>query len=540
MKGSARICAKLIAVIAIFFFIVCFSPLAVRYANAESKVNVTLHANGGSYELSEYGVVDSSTSVVTFNLDDDGDVSYVNTGVRPDWEGKRHVGWSTDPKAKWPTWNEWFKQPNDDGMYEFALPLDGSIKDLYAVWANEYPVTLNANGGSFGEWYDKDGSDKIKTFDVVFWDTEKGRSYSSTTLLPDIILDEDMGDLEHVGWSADKNAKRPEYDKGFGRLELNASTPKVLYAVFGDPKAGNAAITPKQTVYNIDIRKTKKCRIEYTTKWDGVASPSQSSVDWNWVDSPIGSDGIYEYDNILFCTGGDGTDFSYTKDAYVSDGWLEFDVLKKGTVKLVLVAEFNGKQGRSQTITINVTDGSTPTADAPKTITPKVKLSATKYIWNNKVHKPKVTVMDGKTVLDKSQYKVVYKGGCKAIGTYKVVVTLKGKYKGSKTVSFKIVPKGTKLLPVKSAKKAVTVKWKKMTKKMPKKQIKGYQIQYSLKKNFKSGNKSVKVKGAKKTSTKIKKLKKGKTYYFRIRTYIEINGKTYYSKWSASKKVKVK
>ena len=71
MNSSARISARLIAVMAILIFIVCFSPFAVRYANAESEVKVTLHANGGSYSLSEYGVVDSATSVVTFNIDDE-------------------------------------------------------------------------------------------------------------------------------------------------------------------------------------------------------------------------------------------------------------------------------------------------------------------------------------------------------------------------------------------------------------------------------------------------------------------------------------
>ena len=541
MKGSARKNAKFITVMAIFFFIIFFSLFAAQHANAESKVDVTLHANGGSYSLSEYGVVDSSTSVVTFNINDDGEEpTYVNTGVRPEWEGKKHVGWSTDPNAKWPTWSEWFKQPNDDGKYEFALPLDGSIKDLYAVWADEYPVTLNANGGSFGVWYDTSGSDKLETFNVVFWNTENGRSYSSTTALPDIYIDEDMGYLVHVGWSADKNAKRAEYGKGFDGLELNASTPKVLYAVFADPNVGNAVITPKQTVYNVDITKNKKCRVEYTMKWDGVASPSVSSTGWDWVDSPIGPDGKYEYNDVLFCTGGDGTGFVCTPDAYVADGWLDFDVLEKGTVQLAVLIDINGKRYSSETITVNVTDGSTPAADDPKAITPTVKLSAKNYTWNNKVHKPKVTVMDGNTVLDKSQYDLVYKGGCKAIGTYKAVVTLKDKYKGSKTVSFKIVPKGTKLSSVESGKKSVTVKWKKMTKKMPKKQITGYQIQYSLKKNFKSGNKIVKVKGAKNTSVKIKNLKKGKTYYFRIRTYIKEGSKTYLSTWSAVKKAKVK
>ena len=42
------------------------------------------------------------------------------------------------------------------------------------------------------------------------------------------------------------------------------------------------------------------------------------------------------------------------------------------------------------------------------------------------------------------------------------------------------------------------------------------------------------------TSYTIKKLKKKKTYYVRIRTYKKVSGKTYYSGWSSVKKVKIK
>lgn len=66
---------------------------------------------------------------------------------------------------------------------------------------------------------------------------------------------------------------------------------------------------------------------------------------------------------------------------------------------------------------------------------------------------------------------------------------------------------------------------------------KGYQIFYSTKKNFKSGSKKVLTK---KTSTLIKKLKKGKTYYFKVRAY-KLNGsKKVYGKWSKVKKLKIR
>lgn len=64
----------------------------------------------------------------------------------------------------------------------------------------------------------------------------------------------------------------------------------------------------------------------------------------------------------------------------------------------------------------------------------------------------------------------------------------------------------------------------------------GYQLQYSLKKNFKN---SKKIKKKSKNIT-IKKLKKNRRYYVRVRVYGKVNGKTYYGKWSARKSVKTK
>ena len=75
---------------------------------------------------------------------------------------------------------------------------------------------------------------------------------------------------------------------------------------------------------------------------------------------------------------------------------------------------------------------------------------------------------------------------------------------------------------------------------MSKTRITGYQIQYSTSKTFKSGNKSVKVKGYRKVSKTIKSLKAKKTYYVRIRTYRTVNGEKIYSPLSKARRVKVK
>ena len=66
-----------------------------------------------------------------------------------------------------------------------------------------------------------------------------------------------------------------------------------------------------------------------------------------------------------------------------------------------------------------------------------------------------------------------------------------------------------------------------------------YEIQYALNKKFTKSKKSKKAAGYLDSFT-IKKLKKGKTYYVRIRAYSNDNGKKLYSEWSKVKKVKIK
>lgn len=64
----------------------------------------------------------------------------------------------------------------------------------------------------------------------------------------------------------------------------------------------------------------------------------------------------------------------------------------------------------------------------------------------------------------------------------------------------------------------------------------GYQISYATNKKFKAAA-TIKTK---KTTYTLKNLKKGKTYYVRVRAYRTVDGKTYYGAYSAVRHVKVK
>ena len=82
-----------------------------------------------------------------------------------------------------------------------------------------------------------------------------------------------------------------------------------------------------------------------------------------------------------------------------------------------------------------------------------------------------------------------------------------------------------------SKSKQILLKYKKVS------GAKGYEISYSTDKKFK---KAVTKKNTAKTSYTISKLKKGKTYYVRIRAYkMDSTGKKVYGKYSSVKKVKI-
>ncbi len=113
------------------------------------------------------------------------------------------------------------------------------------------------------------------------------------------------------------------------------------------------------------------------------------------------------------------------------------------------------------------------------------------------------------------------------MGTATVTIKGKGRCSGTITKTFEIAPKGTKYSSVKRDGNKITAIWIKQTV-----QTTGYQIMYSSSPTFKSGNKTVAVKGSNRNSLTINNLASNKKFYFRIRTYKTVNGKNYYSAWS--------
>lgn len=143
--------------------------------------------------------------------------------------------------------------------------------------------------------------------------------------------------------------------------------------------------------------------------------------------------------------------------------------------------------------------------------------------------------------LDPANYTIVYPKDCKSVGVHTLTVKAKGTgYRGSKKMTFKIIPSRTPLKKLTGAKKSIKVTWKKCVKKMNKTRITGYQLQFATNAKFTTNVKTVTVKGYKKVARTVKGLKAKRKYYVRIRTYKTVKKVTYRSKWSAAKTVKTK
>ncbi len=166
----------------------------------------------------------------------------------------------------------------------------------------------------------------------------------------------------------------------------------------------------------------------------------------------------------------------------------------------------------------------------PKTFT----LSATSYTYSGSAKKPTVTVTDSNgSKIASGNYTLSYKDNTK-VGKATVTVKFKGKYSGSKSLTFKINPKGTTISKLTPKKAKIALTWKSQTT-----QTTGYQIQYSKKSDF-SGAKTVSITSSLTTTKTLSSLIVKTKYYVRIRTYKKVSSVNYYSDWSKSYTVTTK
>ena len=159
----------------------------------------------------------------------------------------------------------------------------------------------------------------------------------------------------------------------------------------------------------------------------------------------------------------------------------------------------------------------------------RIKLSAIKLTYNKKVQRPKTRVTYNRKVLkEKKNYIINYSKGCKKVGTYTVQIIGKGIYTGTAQKQFIILPPKAQIMNIYAKISTATVIIKRQTT-----QTRGYQLCYATNSKLKNA-KTITVKGNKNNTIFLNDLCARTTYYLKIRTYMTVKGKKYYSKWSST------
>ena len=183
----------------------------------------------------------------------------------------------------------------------------------------------------------------------------------------------------------------------------------------------------------------------------------------------------------------------------------------------------------------------TLTKSEPKSIAnATVTNVVTKTYTGKAITQAPVVKLNGVTLRKDVDYTLAYSNNVRPGLAALVIITGKGNYTGTTYKQFTIRPvvPAVKLSKLKKGSKSFTAQWTKASAAVQK-QFTGYQIQYSTSKSFLSSKtKNTTQKSAKKVI--IRKLKKKKTYYVRIRRYYRWNGQLLYSAWSPVKIVKTK
>lgn len=159
-------------------------------------------------------------------------------------------------------------------------------------------------------------------------------------------------------------------------------------------------------------------------------------------------------------------------------------------------------------------------------------VKASNQTYNGDEKEPNVTVrLNGELLEEGDDYEVEYRNNTKP-GKATVVIYGNGYYSGTAKTTFIIKPKKQKLKSGKAQGNSAALVWTKHS------NVKGYEIYRSKQKS--SGYKRIGTFTTNKTTAcRNTKLSRG-TYYYKVRSYIVVDGKKYYGAFSNIKKVTIR
>lgn len=424
--------------------------------------------------------ISTSTDITVELADPSGEFFYTGGAVEPEFNVTEKKGEQSIP---------WEKEKDYTVQYE-------NNKDAGTATAKITPVKSGYTGT-------KEVSFTIKPMDITekltaeLTKPEEKLIYTGTEIKPELTVKKIISDTSTEDWKQDV-----DYTVAYeNNINAGVNTAKAVVT----PKSKNYTGT-KTVTFSIEQKDINELDMKGNDKvYNGREMNASVTMKWN------------------------GKKLERAKDFKVGSYTNNINV---GTATGVVTGIGNFKGTRTMTFEIS-----------PKNIAELSFSSVDSHFFDKTYHEPDVSItMDivknnkviGKETLVKDKDHIITYTDNKKVGTAGIMIIGKGNYTGSRIITFKIRPESTRLLKLERGNKRIRATWEKKTK-----QVTGYVLQLSPKKNFSSSVKKVTLN--KKTAQKlVKGLRSKKKYYVRVRTYKNVSGIKYYSKWSNKMSIKTR
>ena len=313
----------------------------------------------------------------------------------------------------------------DVGTFYYRFKKEGDAN--YSEWSTDVP-SATEQGTYYIDYYIKGNG----THNDIGSPSAPAGTITSKINIKSVVGDDLTVTFDPASYTYDGTAKQPAVTVKKGNNEVNSSEYEVVYSNNTNAGMATVTITDNKADGNYDIAQTTKT---FTIEKEQLkATVTAKTLTYSGEAQELVSGSL------------SGTNTANCSIKYSSDGTNYTSTIPKGreakTYTVYYKAEGDSNHKGTDAATVEVT------ISAKKVSNPKVEVTPSSFTYDGTEKKPDVTVYDGTTEIDKSEYTVGYSNNTNA-GTATVTITDVdgGNYTVSGTGSFTIMSEGSTYTP---------------------------------------------------------------------------------------------
>ena len=354
-----------------------------------------------------------------------------------------------DDSHTWPAWESTMHFCVYDPPTKVERDYDASntslLTDKGSIDVGTFYYRFKKDGGSYGDWSkDVPSATEQGTYYIDYYIKGNGthndigsEGSPAGTITSKINIKSVVGNdltvtFDPASYTYDGTAKQPTVTVKKGNNEVNSSEYKVAYSNNTNAGSATVTITDNKADGNYEIEETTKT---FTIEKEQLkATVTAKTLTYSGEAQELVSGSL------------SGTNTANCSIKYSSDGTNYTSTIPKGkevkTYTVYYKAEGDSNHKGTDAATVEVT------ISAKKVSNPKVEITPSSFTYDGTEKKPDVTVYDGTTEIDKSEYTVGYSNNTN-VGTATVTITDVdgGNYTVSGTGSFAILSEGSTYTP---------------------------------------------------------------------------------------------